>query len=111
MGTPGGFSFTNGYGPYTLAPGDSITIVFAEGVAGISRELATSTGIKYKNGQITKVEKNTVVFQSRDSLFYTFRRANANYQSGYNIPRPPLPPKIFNVNGGGDKIAYLGNLR
>jgi hypothetical protein len=105
LGTPGGFSFTNGYGPYILAPGDSITLVFAEGVAGISRELATSTGIKYKNKQISKEEKNTVVFQSRDSLFQTFRRANANYLSGYNIPRPPLPPKIFNVTGGGDKIS------
>lgn len=105
LGTPGGFSIANGYGPYTLAPGDSITIVFAEGVAGISREFATQTGIKYKNGEINAVQKNTVVFQSRDSLFQTFRRANANYQSGYNIPRPPAPPKIFNVNGGGDKIA------
>ncbi len=105
LGTPGGFSFCNGYGPYTLAPGDSIRIVFAEGVGGISRELATSTGIKYKNKQITKEEKNTVVFQSRDSLFLTFRRAMANFQSGYDIPRPPLPTKIFNVTGGGDKIA------
>jgi hypothetical protein len=105
LGTPGGFSFTNGYGPYTLAPGDSITIVLAEGVAGISREFATETGIKYKTGQITAEQKNQVVFQSRDSLFYTFRRANANYQSGYNIPRPPLPPKVFNVNSGGDRIA------
>lgn len=105
LGTPGGFSFTNGYGPYTLAPGDSITLVFAEGVAGISREFATETGIKYKTGQITAEQKNQVVFQSRDSLFQTFRRAYANYQSGYNIPRPPLPPKVFNVNGGGDRIA------
>ncbi len=105
IGTPGGFSFTNGYGPYTLAPGDSIVIVIAEAVDGISRELATETGIKYKTGQITAQQKNEVVFQSRDSLFYTFRRANANYQSGYNIPRPPLPPKVFNVNGGGDRIA------
>lgn len=105
LGTPGGFSFTNGYGPYTLAPGDSITLVFAEGVAGISRALATETGIKYKTGQITAEQKNQVVFQSRDSLFQTFRRANANFQSGYNIPRPPLPPKVFNVNGGGDRIA------
>jgi hypothetical protein len=104
LGTPGGFSFTNGYGPYTLAPGDSIRIVFAEAVAGISRDLQTETGIQYKNGQITAEQKNQVVFQSRDSLFQTFRRANANYQSGYNIPRPPLPPKVFNVNGGGDRI-------
>ena len=104
LGTPGGFSFTNGYGPYTLAPGDSITLVFAEAVAGISRELATETGIKYKSGQITAEQKNQVVFQSRDSLFQTFRRANANYQSGYSIPHSPLPPKVFNVNGGGDRI-------
>jgi hypothetical protein len=105
IGTSGGWSFANGYGPYTLAQGDSVTIIFAEGVSGISRELATSTGVLYKNGQISAEDKNRVVFQSRDSLFYTFRRAMANYKSGYNIPRPPLPPKVFNVNGGGDKIA------
>lgn len=105
LGTPGGHSFCNGYGPYTLAPGDSVTIVFAEAVSGISRELATTTGIQYKKGEITALQKNTVVFQSRDSLFQSFRRAIANYKSGYNIPRSPLPPKLFNVNGLGDKIA------
>lgn len=105
LGTPGGFSNADGYGPYTLAPGDSVTIVVAEGVSGISRELATTTGIQYKNGQITAAQKNTVVFQGRDSLFQTFRRAIANYESGYNIPRPPKPPKLFNVNGLGDRIS------
>ena len=105
LGTPGGFSNADGYGPYTLAPGDSITIIVAEAVSGISRELATTTGIQYKKGQINALEKNTVVFQGRDSLFQTFRRAIANYQSGYNIPQPPLPPKIFNVNGLGDRIS------
>jgi hypothetical protein len=74
-------------------------------VSGISRELATTTGIQYKKGQINAVQKNTVVFQSRDSLFQSFRRAIANYQSGYNIPQPPLPPKLFNVNGLGDRIS------
>lgn len=105
LGTPGGFSMANGYGPYTLAHGDSVTIVFAEAVSGISRELATSTGIKYKNGQITADQKNAVVYQGRDSLFQTFRRAIANYQSGYTIPEAPLPPKIFNVTGLGDRIS------
>lgn len=104
LSTPGGFSNANGYGPYTLAPGDSITIVVAEAVSGISRELATTTGIQYKNGQINALQKNTVVFQGRDSLFQTFRRAIANYQSGYNIPQPPPPPKLFSVNGLGDRI-------
>ena len=36
-GTPGGFSNMNGYGPYTLGPGDSVRIVIAEGVAGLNR--------------------------------------------------------------------------
>lgn len=98
LGQSGGFSFTNGYGPYTLAPGDSIKIVFAEAVAGINRELATTTGIQYKQGQINALQKNTVVFQSRDSLFQTFRNALVNYQSGYSIPKPPKPPLTFSVS-------------
>ena len=105
LGTPGGHSFCNGYGPYTLAPGDSVRIVFAEVVAGISQELATSAGIQFKRGQLSPLQKNTIVFQSKDSLFQSIRRAVANYNSGYNIPRPPLPPKIFNVEGLSDKVS------
>ena len=105
LGTPGGHSNADGYGPYTLAPGDSIVIIVAEAVSGISRELATTTGIQYKRGQINALQKNTIVFQGRDSLFQTFRRAIANYESGYNIPQPPLPPKLFNVDGLGDRIS------
>jgi hypothetical protein len=33
------------------------------------------------------------------------RRALANFHSGYNIPRPPLPPRLFEVTSGGDKIT------
>jgi hypothetical protein len=105
LGTPGGFSICNGYGPYTLAPGDSVRIVIAEVVSGISRELATSAGIQYKRGQISALQKNTIVFQGRDSLFQSIKRAAANFQSGYNIPEPPLPPKSFSVQGLSDKIA------
>jgi len=107
LGTPGGFTITNGYGPYTLAPGDSVTIVFAEAVSGINRELATSTGIQYKQGQINALQKNTIVFQSRDSLFQTFRNAITNYESGYTIPQPPKPPLTFNVNS--DSIRVILN--
>lgn len=105
LGTTGGFSAANGYGPYTLGPGESIRIVWAEAAAGLSREMATEIGRQYKNGVISAVEKNQWVLTGRDSLFQTFRRAIANYQSGYQIPQPPLPPQIFNVDGGGDRIA------
>jgi hypothetical protein len=44
------------------------------------------------------------VFSGRDSLFQTFRRARANYNSHYNIPQPPPPPDNFSVKSGGNKI-------
>lgn len=105
LGTAGGYSFCNGYGPYDLGPGDSIKIVMAEVVSGISWDLATSTGMKFKRNEISALQKNQVVFQSKDSLFQSFRRAVANYNSGYSIPQPPPPPKTFNVEGLSDKIA------
>ena len=98
IGTPGGFSFTNGYGPYNLAYGDSVKIILAEAVSGISRELATYTGMQFKRGEISALQKNTVVLQSRDSLFKTFRNVIENYQSGYVIPQPPKPPLTFSVD-------------
>ncbi len=105
MGTSGGFSSTIGDGPYTLAPGQSIHIVMAQGVAGISREKCVEVGRQYKSGAINAAAKNTIVMTGRDSLFQTFHRAIANYQSGYNIPEAPLPPKTFTVTSGGDKIS------
>lgn len=104
LGTSGGWSAASGYGPYTLGPGESITLIVVEGASGISRELAEETGRAYKNDQISALEKNEVVFQGRDSLMQTFNRAQANYRSGYSIPRAPLPPSLFQVNSGGDGI-------
>ncbi|MCP9291999.1 T9SS type A sorting domain-containing protein [Gracilimonas sediminicola] len=97
LGQGGGFSYTSGYGPYSLEPGDSVRIVVAEASAGISRKLAYETGLKFKNGEITDVEKNEVVFQGRDSLFQTFERALANFKSGYQIPSAPKPPSKFEI--------------
>ena len=119
LGTPGGFSNANGYGPYTLGPGESVRIVIAEGAAGLSREANIAIGRAYKesganddlaisyevDGSVHSMTKNEWVFASRDSLFRMFRRAQANFNSGYAIPRPPAPPAQFEVNGGGDRIA------
>ncbi len=105
LGTPGGFSVATGYGPYTLGPGESVRIVVAEGAAGLSRERSIEVGRAYKTGQISNVEKNEWVMSSRDSLFQTFRRAIQNYESDFNIPQPPLPPKSVDVNSGGDRIV------
>ena len=114
LGTSGGFSFGNGYGPYTLGPGESVRFVVAEGAAGMNREANTTLGRQYQasgaddNALLTydgeSKTKNEWVFTSRDSLFQTFRRAIANYESDFGIPRPPQPPASFAVNSGGDRI-------
>ncbi len=105
IGSPGGWSSANGYGPYTLAPGQSVRIVFAEGADGLTRDECIRIGKQFRDGVISDVQKNDSVFIGRDRLFNTFRRALANYNSGYKIPQPLQPPPQFNVNGGGDKIA------
>lgn len=118
LGTPGGFSAATGYGPYTLGPGESVRIVIAETVAGLSRDAANSIGHQYKlsdanedalleyqvDGQAHSMTKNEWVMTSRDSLYQSFLRAIANFESGYNIPEPPPPPIVLNVNSGGDRI-------
>ncbi|OYV02819.1 hypothetical protein CGW93_03685 [candidate division bacterium WOR-3 4484_18] len=113
--TAGGYSATQGFGPYTLEPGDSIHIVLAEAVAGLNRKSACEIGaLWYKwayegytgpfelpDGSTTNdgnEYKNAWVFTGKDSLFETFRRAIANYKAGFNIPQPPPPPDMFMTN-------------
>jgi len=125
----GGVSSQQSFGPYTLAPGDSVRIVIAEAVAGINhglnREITKNWWVWYNNGKRDSVDlalppgspwdggttkngdtyKNAWVFTGKDSLFQTFRRAIANYNSGYKIPQPPPPPDRFTVTSGDNKIA------
>ncbi len=114
--TAGGYSQGQGFGPYTLAPGDSIHIVLAEGVAGINRELAYSLGAKLMKGVApyelpdgtTTNDKDefqdTWIFTGKDSLIQAFKRAIVAYNNGLQIPNPPPPPSEFTVTSGGDKI-------
>ena len=128
LGGTSGFSLGNGYGPYTLEPGESVRIVVAEGVSGLSRVASTEIGRQYKesgaddelaidyNG--TAMTKNEWVMTGRDSLFQTFERAIDNFESGYTLVESPLPPSVFNVESGGDRIqllwgrpeGYIGNI-
>jgi len=104
LGTSGGYSNGMGFGPYTLKPGESIKIVLADAAAGLSREENIRVGRLLQRGQISVAQKNDIVFQGRDSLFQTFRRAIENYKSGYKAPKAPLPPKQLEVKSGGDRI-------
>ena len=106
LSSPGGFSAATGYGPYTLAPGDSIKIVWAEAASGLDWEHSVDIGRQYKDGVIDSKTKNEFVLTGRDSLFQTMRRALANYNegNGFQIPENPWPPSIFEINGLGDRI-------
>jgi hypothetical protein len=106
LGSSGGWSNATGYGPYTLQPGESVTIVWAEAANGLSWDKTVEIGRQFKNGEIDAVTKNEFVLSGKDSLFQTFRRAIANYNdgNGFTIPANPYPPSIFNVNGLGDRI-------
>ena len=105
LSTPGGFSSADGYGPYTLAPGQSVHIVIAEGAAGLSRAACIRIGRWYRANYAAapaanSKAKNDSVFTGKDSLFQTFRRAIANYKSGYAVPAAPAPPSSFTATTG-----------
>jgi hypothetical protein len=117
----GGTSQGQGFGPYTLAPGDSIHIVFAEGVSGISWEKGREVGsnwLHWRNNTGTPVLKmpdgsTTTNYNSykrkwcetgKDSILKAFRAATQNYKSGYSLHQPPPPPSTFTVTSGGDRI-------
>ncbi|MFZ2324838.1 MAG: fibronectin type III domain-containing protein [Ignavibacteriaceae bacterium] len=105
LGNTGGYSFNNGYGPYNLGPGESIKIVMIEGAAGMNRADQIKYGRMFKAGTLSAYDKNTLVInKGRDSLFTTFGRAKENFESGWNLPSPPQPPKTFTVTSAGDRI-------
>ena len=116
LGTVGGFSHCAGFGPYTIAPGDSVHIVLVEAIAGLGREACYTVGAKWLKeeqpydlpGGGTTTDKNEYknkwVYTGRDSLILTFQRAAANYKANYQIPVPPPAPTRLEVAGGGDRI-------
>lgn len=124
-GDGGGTNLWINYGPFDLNPGDSVVIVVAEGVDGLNRQMCEQVGKRWKqaydnpsdtgpftlpNGTTTTdkdVYKDTWVYTGKDSIMKTFSRAKRNYDLGYNIPRPPLPPPFFNVTSGGDRISLV----
>ncbi len=116
----GGYSQGQGFGPYTLAPGDSVHIVIAEAVAGINRDLIYEIGenwIDWTEGGSGPYDlpggtttsngneyKNAWVYTGEDSIIKTLGRARDNYSLDFDIPHPPPPPSEFTVTSGGDRI-------
>ncbi len=113
-----GNGLMSGYGPYTLAPGETVRIVRVKAAAGLSDSAAMHIGREFKkldnadnpfgdiewdadgNGTIEadeRMSKQHWVATSRDSLFQTLERAKAAFEADYQIPEPPQPPATFRV--------------
>jgi hypothetical protein len=119
----GGTNLWVNYGPFDLEHGESIRIIEAQGVAGLSRPMCELLGQRWKqaydnpddkgpfilpDGSETTdkdIYKNAWVHTGKDSMLLTFSRAKRNFDMGFQIPQPPQPPPIFEVNSGGDKIS------
>lgn len=119
----GGTNIWFNYGPFDLEHGESITIVEAEGVSGLSRTMSEDIGRRWKqayddpNDQgpfelpdgSTTTDKDTYkdawVYTGKDSMLLTFSRAKRNFDLDFMIPQPPAPPSLFEVKSGGDKIS------
>ncbi len=118
----GGTNVWISYGPFDIGPGESIRIVEAEAVSGLNREMCEKIGERWKlaynnpsdtgpftlpNGSTTSdknIYKNTWTYTGNDSIMMTFGRAKRNFDMDYQIPQPPLPPPLLQINSGGDRI-------
>lgn len=123
----GGTNVMITYGPFDLAPGESIVIVEAEGINGLDRDMCELIGQRWKKAYDNSsdsgpfdlpdastttdkdIYKNQWVYTGRDSILKTFGRAKRNYESGFGISSPPQPPPLFNVKSGGDRITLEWN--
>ncbi len=102
------------FGPYDMAPGESIRIVYGEGINGLGFPAVIDIGKAYKDlegddtADITfageSMTKNEWVMTGRDSIIKSFERMKANFESGFSIPEEPRPPEVFEVNSGTDRI-------
>lgn len=118
------------YGPFDLDHGDSVRIVEVEGISGLDRTTCENVGRLWKKAytdptfdgpfempdgsDVTGNDKldefkNKWVYTGKDSILLTFSRAKRNFDMNFEIPQPPLPPPIFEVISGGDKITLKWN--
>lgn len=128
--TQGSSSKGQGFGPYTLEPGDSIRIVYAEGVNGLSWTMDREVGGKWYayfsdaqskpdlimpdgsqassnntwNYEPQNAYKRAWIETGVDSILQVVESARQNYESGFNIPQAPPAPSTFIVASGGDRI-------
>ncbi len=94
------------FGPYNFNLGDSVVIVYAVGVNGISRQVAVDKGLEWRDwyrgvagATFDNDAKNALLASGKDSLFTSLDRANLAWNNGLDIP-DPLPAPNLTVTSG-----------
>ncbi|MBW6457772.1 MAG: hypothetical protein K0B52_01275, partial [FCB group bacterium] len=123
-----GFSQMVAFGPYTMASGQKIRIVYAECAAGLPHEYGFEVGklwhkARYGGQTLEVIDprnpsatmtinadnagewKDLMVYSGRDSLMQTFRNAINLYNAGFydgvpEAPRPPEEVEVFSTEDG-----------
>ncbi len=116
------------YGPYQMAPGESVRIVHAEVVNGLSFKKTAEYGAAYKaaeqSGNLSgftwtnpttgetftgRNAKIALLSTGVDSIHQTAWRAKWLVEHDFNAPDPPMPPSLNVQSSGGKIIVTWGN--
>jgi hypothetical protein len=110
------------YGPYDMAHGESVRLVYLRGFAGLNLDAAMEIGRAYRRSNFddnapityevgglpyTMTKNEWVIRAGADSLFKMFALAKENFEGGgyATIPEPPRPAQRLEVTSGTDKIT------
>lgn len=120
---PGSMIF-KAYGPYDLVKGDTVNIVFAVGVGGISRPVAEEKGKEWlawyrgeSGATFDDAAKDALISTGLDSLRKTLDRANWAWHNDLNVGNPIPSPDLTVIEGANritlewtDLSARFGNV-
>lgn len=124
---------TSSFGPYFMAPGQKIHIVYAIGYAGIGNKKGQEIGEKWLKGSLEEAPnlpnsetgyfpanfvfpvnaleidkiKDRWVSTGIDSVMKSAYKAKWNFDHEYKIPQAPPPPTKFFVTGHGDGVEIV----
>lgn len=94
------------FGPYDMSLGDSVEIVYAVGVNGISTQLAIEKGLEWRDwyrgvagADFDDAAKNALLSTGRDSLIQTIDRALWAWNRNLDIPDPLPAPNLDVISG------------
>ncbi len=102
----GGQRALNTFGPWELAQGDTINLVFFHGVGGVDHQICLEKGAQWldwwKNGQgdFNNAKKNQLLRTGYDSLVTNYDKAKQIWENGLELPEGnnPFPPSGLTVS-------------